>query len=523
MSTATVDAAPRVRIRMTPLPSQRGHKAARVVQRGRRGSLIYRNAAGELRTKRARTHEEKEAASTFALLRSLIADPAFWSVAMTLPGNQCRSGRPGRPTHNPSWAFLLLAGLTTLTGSQRSAITFISDPVMWDYLRVYTNEYRPQEFDGLGLNPPQRHHLSTFLRKWESEVWAAVRGSAHEQFRADACDRARKQGLFNAEQPLRYNTIDPGQHIVFDGTVFAGPANNQTTRADGEGPQLKSGIERVWGSKVVFATTRSDDYQTRLVLDYEQVTGQTATGVGDEAASTITSTLRLKEEIPGLRGVIVDSILRGKHLTHLASHGVLVTNYPHAERNPGSKDGGRFADGRIDKRTQLRTVTHKRPNKRTCTHTLVTVGGTLYQPVLNDEGNEVLQECPVIGYDQRRNPGGEHRYYLRVTMPCKHGDIITKLPLYHEDNSPGAVHGINRGEHLRFYPPNTAKFHALYSRRNDSESFHRQIKRRLTRLPAYRVSRQSLFLVGMALLNNASTRAFEQQRSGQPNALDGTG
>ncbi|MCF8526552.1 MAG: hypothetical protein K9G80_03450 [Candidatus Nanopelagicales bacterium] len=520
---AAIATAPRVRIRMAPLPAQRGHKAARVVQRGRRRKLIYRNEAGEFRTKRARTDEEKEAASVFGLLRALNADPAFWSVAMTLPGNQCRSGRRGRPTHNPSWAFLMIAELTTLTGSQRSAITFISDPVMWDYLRAYTNAYCPREFDGLGLNPPQRHHLSTFLRKWEDQAWEVVRGSAHEQFRSDACTRARTRGLFNADQPLRYNTIDPGQHIVFDGTVFAGPATKQTTRADGEGFQLKSGTERVWGSKVVFASTRSDDYQSRLVLDYEQVTGQTATGVGDEAAATITSTLRLKEELPGLRGVIVDSILRGKHLTHLAGHGVIVTNYPHAERNPDSKEGGRFAEGRIDKRTQLRTLTHKRPNKRTCTHTLVTVGAVIYQPVLNDEGNEVLQECPVTGYTQRRNPSGEHRYYLRVQVPCKHGDLTTDLPLYHEDNSPGAVHGINRGEHLRFYPPNTANFHALYSRRNDSESYHRQIKQHLTRLPAYRVNRQSLFLLGMALVNNAATRAFEQQRNGEPNPLDGTG
>ena len=523
MSTATVDAAPRVRIRLSPLPGTPGQKRSRVVQRGRRGSLIYRNAKGELRTKRARTHEEKEAASAFALLRALAADPAFWSVAMTLPGNQCRSGRRGRPTHNPSWVFLLLSGLTALTGSQRSAITFLADPVMWHYLREYTNAYRPREFDGLGLNPPQRHHLATFLRKWEDHAWEAIRRTAHTQFRSDAGQRARERGLFNADQPLRYNTIDPGQHIVFDGTVFSGPANQQTTRADGEGPQLKGGTDRVWGSKVVFATTRSDDYQTHLVLDFEQVTGTTATGVGDEAAATITSTLRLKEELPGLRGVIVDSILRGKHLTHLAGHGVIVTNYPHALSNPKARKGGRFAKGRIDKRTQLRTLTHKRPNKRTCSHTLVTVGGVLYQPVLDDEGNEVLQECPVTGYTQRRNPSGEHRYYLRVKVPCKHGDLTTDLPLYHEDNSPGAVHGINRGEHLRFYPPNTANFHALYSRRNDSESFHQQIKRRLTRLPAYRTNRQMLFLMGMALLNNAATRAFEQQRNGEPNPLDGTG
>ena len=83
--------------------------------------------------------------------------------------------------------------------------------------------------------------------------------------------------------------------------------------------------------------------------------------------------------------------------------------------------------------------------------------------------------------------------------------------------------GISRGEHLRFYPPGTPQFHALYSRRNDSESLHNQIKRRLTRLPAYRVKRQMLFILGISLLHNAATRAFALQRQGEPNPLDGTG
>lgn len=522
MSTATKTRAP-LAVRLAPLPAMRGHKDARIIHRGRRQRVLYRNAAGEFRTRRARTQEEEEAASDFALLRAFIADPVFWALAARLPGNRCRTGRPGRPTHNPSWAFLLLAGLTALTGSQRSAIIFLADPLMWDFLVLYTEKHRPAGFDSLGDKPPARHHLSTFLRKWESDDWAAFRVTAHRQFRADACQRAREFGLFDPDQPLRYKTVDPGQHIVFDGTVFSGPANKVVTRADGEGKQIKGGREEVWGSKVVFASNRTDDYQSRIVTDFEQVTGKTEEDIGDEAAATIESAKRLKEALPGLRGVIVDSILRGQHLTRLAADGIIVTNYPHAAANPESRKGGRFADGRIDKSSGLRTINHQRVNGRTCTHTLVTVGGVLYQPVLNDEGDQVLEECPVIGYDHRRNPSGDHRFYLRVHLPCRHGDITASIPLYHEDKAAGAVKGISRGEHLRFYPPGTPQFHALYSRRNDSESLHNQIKRRLTRLPAYRVKRQMLFILGISLLHNAATRAFALQRQGEPNPLDGTG
>lgn len=494
----------------------------KVIQRGRRDNLLYRDSTGALRTRRARTHEEKEAASQFALLRSLIADPAFWSVAMMLPGNRRRTGAPGRPTHHPAWTYLLIAGLTTITGSQRSAITFISDPVMWDFLRHYTAQHMPQGLDPVGDSAPERHHLSTFLRKWESAEWAPIREASHRQFRTDATTRARETGMFNPEQELRYATVDHGQHVVYDGTVFNSPSNTRRAAADAENWQLKAGRERVWGSKVTFATTRGDDYQTRLVLDYEQVTGTTATGVGDEAASTITSALRLKETLPGIRGVIIDSALRGKHLKLLADHGLIVTNYPHALRNPHKRSGGRFSSGREEKKKQLRTLTHKRPNGTQCQHRLDIIGSIFHTDQYDADGMLVPTECPVIGYESRRNPSGSHRYYLTVQVPCVHGTFTTKVPLYHEDRNEFAIKGLNRGELLRFYPTNSPQFQALYGRRNDSESFHQQIKRRLTRLPAYRSERQALFILGMALLNNAYTRAVALRRDNKPNPLDGT-
>ena len=517
---STVIAAPAIPTRLKPLPGFTGGKPVTVVHRGRRDSLITQNAQGKFVTKRARTHEEKERASQFQLLRALIADPAFWSVAMMLPGNTCRTGKRGRPAHNPSWAFLLISGLTVLTGSQRSAITFVNDRHMWNFIRLYAEQFRPEELDSLGINPPERHHLSTFLSKWESAQWESIRNLAHKQFRADAGARAVSQGMLNPAKTLRYNQVDPGQHIVYDGTVFKGPADKYRVIADGERTQLKNGTEKVWGSKVVFATIRSADYQGRLVLDYEQVLGVTEEGVGDEAASTIKSATRLKEQMPGLRGVIVDSILRGTHLTELADRGVLVTNYPHALTNPKAAKEGRWGAGRKEKSKKLRTITHQPRRGQTCTHTLIAEGAVLKQPTFNATGHKVLTDCEVTGFESRRNPSGAHRYYLNIKVPCQHGDLAVTIPLYHEDNDKFAIKDINRGEYLRFYPPGTPQFQALYGRRNDSESFHRQVKRNLTRLPAYRARRQVLFVLGMSLLNNATARAFALRRAGQPNPLD---
>ncbi len=518
MTTSIV--APPIPTRLKPLPRLGRGKDVTIVHRGRRGSLLYQNAKGELVTKRARIHEDKERVSTFQLLRALIADPSFWSVAMTMPGNICNTGKRGRPTHNPSWAYLLIAGLTTLTGSQRAAITFINDPTMWKFLRQYTEAYRPKGVDSLGKTPPQRHHFSTFLKKWESEEWETIRHLAHKQFRAEAGARATSQGMLNPAQPLRYNEVDPGQHIVYDGTVFKGPASKYRVTADGEREQLRNGTERVWGSKVVFASIRTDDYHGRLVLDYEQVLGATQEGIGDEAASIITSATRLKREMPGIRGIIVDSIIRGTHLTQLADRGVLVTNYPHAKANPKSSREGRWGTGRKEKRSILRTFKHEPRKGQVCEHTLIVEGAVFKQPAYDATGRKVLTECPVTGFESRRNPSGGHRYYLNIKMPCPNGDLKVTVPLYHEDRDKFAIKGINRGEYLRFYPPGTPQFHALYGRRNDSESLHSQVKRNLTRLPAYRARRQVVFVLGMALVSNAAARAFDLKRAGEPNPLD---
>ena len=519
MSTAT----PSLATIFRPVEGLAVGEPVKVVQRGKRRGIVYRdNSSGAFRTKHARTYEEQEAASLDALVWSLIADPAFWSLAMTLPGNTCRTGRRGRPAHNPSWLFLLVAAISTLTGSQRSAITYLNHPRTWRDLRQATRRHRPHGLDGLGRKPPQRHHFSTFLRKWESAAWEAVRLASHERFRADACQRALGGGLFDATKELLYATVDHGQHVVFDGTVFKGPADSRRASANGENWQVKGGRERVWGSKVVFATTRTDDSQSRLVLDFEQVLGTTVSGVGDEAASTITSATRLKAQLPGIRGLIVDSVLRGEHLSQLADQGVIVTNYPHALSNPDARTHGRLGPRRKEKKKQLRTLTHKRPNGTVCQHRLDVVGAVLYTPQYNATGQLVPVECPVVGFDSRRNPSGVHRFYLKVEVPCVHGSFTTKVPLYHEDRHPDAIKGLNRGEYLRFYPPNTPQFQALYGRRNDSESFHRQVKRRLTRLPAYTSERQALFLTGLALASNAATRAFTRRRDGLPNALDET-
>ena len=519
-------------VTLAPLPGEPRNSRVKVVSRGRRARVLSVGRDGRLQARRPRTHEEREAASVFQGVRAVIEDPAFWAVANTLPGNARIAGSPGRPPAHPTWVFLLVAATTALTGTQRSAITFFADPAIWEFIRRYTADFLPAGFDPAGASPPKRHHLMHHHAKWSSGAWDECVADAKATLTAEAVAAATAQGLLDPAKPLRYDHADPAQFIAYDGTIFrpaskSRPVMNKdkaaARRVDPAAGWHTSGAhkQRVWGAKVVFASVRSDAYHGRYILDFEQVTGPTKTGVGDEAAATITSATRLKPALPGAHGVICDGALHGKHLSQLADIGLVTINYPTAKRNPNRAKGGRNAPGRVGKQHKVRTHTHLLPNGRECVHEVFANDSVLYQSGFDDEGRTIKVEVPVVGYDKRANRTGTWRYYLKVRIGCPYGDQTIAIPLYHDDTTPGGLR-FNRGEYLRFYPTNTPQFDILYGRRNDTESLHNQLKVKMRKMPAYGQRRQRLYLIGLVIAHNALTRAHALRDAGLPNPLDHT-
>lgn len=517
---------------LAPLPGQPQNSKVKVVSRGRRARVLSYGRDGRLQARRPRTHEEREAASLFQGVRAIIADPAFWAVAATLPGNARIEGSPGRPPTHPTWVYFLVAATTALTGTQRSAITFFADPAVWEFIRRYTADYLPAGFDPAGPTPPKRHHLMHHHTKWDCAEWDAFANSARVEHTKQALKSATEAGLLDPAKPLRYDHADPAQFIAYDGTIFRPASKSRPVkdpdkmakrRVDPAAGWHKSGAQkqRVWGSKVVFASVRSDAYHGRFILDFEQVTGPTKTGVGDEAAATITSATRLKEQAPGAHGVICDSALRGEHLVRLAAIGLVTVNHPHAKRNPNRLAGGRNAPGRVGKQHKVRTHKHLLANGRECVHEVFANDSVLYQSGFNANGQTIRVEVPVVGYDKRANRNGDWRYYLKVRIGCPYGDQDIAIPLYHDDTTPGGLK-FARGEYLRLYPTNTPQFDVLYGRRNDTESLHNQLKVRLRKMPAYGQRRQRLYLLGLVVAHNALTRAHALRDAGLPNPLDHT-
>lgn len=352
------------------------HGKVKITASGRRANHITIASDGRYRMRRPRNEQEKEVASAMARIRAVADAPDFWYAAMQLPGSApAQYRKPGRPADHPEWLYLLLAAVTSIVGTQRYAITTISDPVMWRLLRDFTDDNRYRKHLGLaplGERPPARHHLKHFQKKWTSARYRPVAIAAKRAALGIAHTAAKQQGLLTEQRPIDFDQPDTAQWVHFDGTVFK-PVSTSRPGKDGIpvgrvdpaanyhhiGGETRS---REYGPKVVFASARTTDYHGRIILDFEHAVGNTTTGTGSESAVTMAISARLHEVFPQMHGIIVDSVIRGQDVVTLAARGLLVVNYPHALSNPNKSTGGRLADGRVEKGAKVHTLRHHRPS-----------------------------------------------------------------------------------------------------------------------------------------------------------------
>lgn len=482
-----------------------------VVQHGTQRSIVTKRPDGTYGTKRPRTREEQERVAYTEQGRNLLGSKAFWQVALTLPGNERQVAKRGAPAHYPTWVYLFLVAMTSVYGSQNAAITHVcTDKYLWRMYRKYAHKHLPTGFEQARKQPPKRHHLTYFLKRWKSDEWADIRQAAMAAFRQAALGQATDLGHLSAQQRLFYKRPCPSQWVAFDGTVYPGPTNNRPDNGHRTDPASgwhnKYGKEktRVWGSKIVFASLRSEDYHGRLILDFTHVLGPNdITGIGDEGQAIVTVAKRIHTQAPGMRGVIVDGVLRDRHVCDLAADNLHTINRPAAARNPDRKTKGTNNSSRVEKRHKVTVVRHTRPNGRPCEHHIWAIGGQLHEQVRSGtDGKPTWVPLTHGRVTTRPNGNGTWRHYIHATLQCHNRPVEFKEPLHHQ---PETGPQFKRGEYLRYYPPGTWQYGVLYGRRNDTESLHRELKREMPRLPGYGTTTQELFILGYALRHNAVT------------------
>lgn len=467
--------------------------------------------------------EDAEPPADIEIALEVIRSADFRAAVKVFPRNEitARDTRGGAPAHQPDFILYLLLILTSRLGSQRAAVRFLrTSPTNWRAVRKALRRAFPEYT--IPLNPPKRSHLQHFNQRVKSPQGAVWIARIRKIQREHAIRRAQRLGLLPNEAAFSHKHIDLRQWVASDGTVFAPPSKRRRMTREGQhideasGYHIKNGTDREFGTQFALVNTRTLDRYSRVILDVQHVAplGPKKTR-GNEGAAIHEMVCELKDEVPGIRGLVVDSIIRGNRLVDLAERGVHVVNYPHAESNPNRSADQRMAPGRVEKSHKIVSVKHERRNGRTCVHDVYAEGGQILTSVMNSRGQTTMMPLEVVKYEERQSRNGKYKYYFVVKIPCAHGDVEQRIGLFH--TADGELE-FNRGEYLRLYAPGSEPFNVLYGRRNDTENSHANFKSRMPRMRAYGAQMQTMVMLGLMLQENVvndyvTRRAAQLRRS----------
>lgn len=528
-----------------------------------------------------RSGEDRWSASAFEQLRAVYASPWFWRAASMLPNNDLRISRPGRPQEYPDWFMLLLICAAGVVGvaSARAAVTMLSDGMLWSQFVADVDRFVPTGWTPLGdithgaarhkaaqrprvqprvsrtvqvvplasrkasagcasgCLPPRLHHLVYFMQQFRGrkkssgqwvtcepgDRWHGVRKKILAELPRHGLEQAQAMGLLNPQSPFAFKDPDRNQYVGSDGVVFPKTRKRPSTAY---GDHMTGTGQKVHGPKfTMFSTRVNEQFGSRIILDIAHTGSDPESRYRDEASATVEMALTLSGLAQGgMKGLIVDSVIRGQMVEQLQRAGVTVVNYPHALRNPNASRGKRMAAGREEK-GHLRTVAvHHDENDAPCQHGIYFLGGAPVERLIASDGRPTVRDLEVVDYDQRWSKKGHlgaRREYLTVKVPCTLcGDFTQLVPLFHTDptsQDPDA----NWGEYVRVFAPGSPQFRLLYGARNDTESRHTNLKARVKYLPAD-VAGQEIRLLGAAMAMNALAWQFHLHAFGEANVFDNT-
>ena len=377
---------------------------------------------------------------------------------------------------------------------------------------------------------PAQHHLDYFVLHWRGRdkagqplppghPWHGLRQRIIAEFETLAVAQAQHMGLLDPALDFQYQRPDRSQYIGFDGTVMPLSRRHKGDTAQ----EWKTGEGRmVLGSKYTIASTRVDgEAHSRICLGFAQ-TGKSRESVyPDEEKAVLDMAVRLRSlSDGGMKGIVVDSAVRGHAVSHLQRQWITVVNYPHAQSNPDGGAGNRLNPTRQEKDHLRRISVHFDENGSRCEHFIYAYGGELVQLVETDAGPSVAR-LPVAKYEQRPNRDGTRREYKTVEIDCDiAGSYTERVALFHTDSTSNDPQ-YNWGEVVRVFAPTSAEFPYLYGARNDTESRHADLKSRNKYLPPD-VPGQDLRMLGAMVTANALAWQVHLQARQQPTVFDGT-
>ncbi|MBE7324576.1 hypothetical protein IEQ44_07920 [Nocardioides sp. Y6] len=384
--------------------------------------------------------------------------------------------------------------------------------------------------------PPSPNTLDYWVLKWRGyrrssagrvrlepgHEYYGLQARVMAKFRETALAQAQAMGVLDSTANFVYNQPDRNQYVGFDGVVFKAPRKGRLSTV---GTYMTGTGEAARGTKYGITSTRVNGQRhSRVILDFAHI-HKSLDGSYRGESPMVEATLPGMREATngGIKGLLVDSVIRGRAVEHLQRHGVTVINYPHAKTNPKGGAGRRLAEGRVEKTHLRHAVSHLNDFHINCEHHVFAVGGELMEAVFTGEGTYALTPLPVVKYEQRgKATNGTRREYLTVKITCPHtrNDLTERIALFHTpatSNDPNYIWG----EVCRVYPPGSWQAKYLYGARNDTEARHADLKARVQHLPGDRDG-QMLRLLGASIANNAFSWQVHLQAHGLDNVVDDT-
>ena len=445
----------------------------------------------------------------------IAASPQFWALAVNLPRNSDILGIRGRKPKSADYAKLLVACVTWQCMSMLATVTELSFGPTWNAVRLVLDDHRDPEWDAAPQFCPSLSQMKSFNQK-VSRLDKSWHVKAADTVSSQAVRDAQAHGYLNPTRKTSWSSPDGRDFVATDGTVML-PAYGSGPD-DSLGPQIVFNDEKATnkpiGSKVLTTFVHGDASGSRIILRADVVPPGPNGSPGGESEPVARAVRNIAQSSNGgLRGVIVDSVIRGKLVSELDREGYVVVNYPHAQSNPNRAEGGRKAEGRIERSIELPAMEHSARGDANCQHALVMVGSVPHTRMTDAEGDEQLVPLRIVNLIRRQNKDGSWRAYQEYEVSCFRGDFNHMQRLF-----PVAETSINHGESTRFYPTDSAQFRDLYGRRNATESWHAELKRNRRRLPVRGMAMQSFYLCCMMVTQNARNIERMKRAAAPPGA-----
>ncbi|WP_406000237.1 hypothetical protein [Streptomyces sp. NBC_00829] len=444
--------------------------------------------------------------------------PLLYEMAELLPP----PANVGCPREYPAIVYMLLAALTPVTKSKRSAVGLLASPREWRNVRAHIRRHLGRRTAAaLPLNAPSRHQFQDAVDK----LLVPSSDALEEAFRSYAARQALEQGLFPSGVPKVWSRPERRQLLVGDATVprAISKARKSETVDEGTGVLRNHRVDpaarvyyengekakrEVRGTKWFFASGRSDGYWTRVILSFAYVSGGE---YEDEAAVAVRQFTMLKDVLPDCMGIVYDGALRGIHRDALARRGMLAINKQHGSVTPVFYE-------------------HIKPCRSG--HELWCNDGRVAESISLDDGTRILAPVPITKLEPRLGIT-KSRWYHVLRIACRHGGHthrvpvgITTTPADRALRQAGSgkrpksdrERGFHRAELLQQIPQSTLAHQLVYPYRADSESVHAQFDQSLwnRRMVAYGMERQKVFVLGFSLAQNATSHQIHLE--GRSNA-----